>query len=97
MSTTVKARDFEKAALKKGFTADRGKDHIVFTYVREDGKIERTLRTKISHNAGDISSSNLSKMKRQLGFSTIEEFQAYISCTLNLDEYRHMLKNQGLL
>ncbi|HJJ27971.1 MAG TPA: hypothetical protein O0X70_01090 [Methanocorpusculum sp.] len=95
MSSTVKARDFEKAAQKKGFCLDRCHDHIFFRLIKPDGTFDDRIQTKISHGAVDISASNLSKMKRQLKFTSMEQFQNYISCTLTLDEYYVLLKKQG--
>ncbi|HJJ29159.1 MAG TPA: hypothetical protein O0X70_07210 [Methanocorpusculum sp.] len=97
MAATVKARDFLHAAEKKGFDVKRAGDHIQFYLVREDGTINHAVHTKISHGATDISASNLSKMKRQLGFSTMEELQKYIACTLSLEDYRIILQKQGLI
>lgn len=94
--SVVKARDFEKAATKKGFVVQRdNRDHITFFYRDEDGKINPRIRTKISHGSDEISASNLSKMKLQLKFKTMEKFQQYIKCTFSLAEYRQMLKEQG--
>ena len=95
MPTTVKPREFDRAAQNKGFVVDRRGDHVVYIYETEGGKKCPHVKTKVSHGETDISASNLSKMKKQLKFSTMEQFSKYIECTFTLENYRSLLKEQG--
>ncbi|HJJ28196.1 MAG TPA: hypothetical protein O0X70_02260 [Methanocorpusculum sp.] len=95
MSVSLKGRDFEHAALKKGFVQDRRRDHIVFFYVDENGRKSPFIKTKISHSTGEISASNLSKMKKQLKFEKMEQLVQYCECTFTLEQYRALLHKQG--
>ncbi|MDO5845262.1 MAG: hypothetical protein Q4Q53_08995 [Methanocorpusculum sp.] len=86
-------RKFSSAAVKKGFSENRRKDHIVFILSDEDGDNTR-IHTKISHGGGDdISDSLVSKMYKELCFPTKEDFRRFVECKLSENDYRELLKN----
>ncbi len=94
----IKKRDFERAAKNKGFLQIRRGDHIFYRFKDHERKIVDSIHTKVSHGGnGDISESLLSKMYKQMMFTTKADLQNYIACTVTEDEYREMLRSKGYI
>lgn len=92
----VKKREFERAAKNKGYLEIRRGDHIFYRFKDAEGKIVDSIHTKVSHGGnGDISESLLSKMYKQMLFTTKADLVDFIACTVTEDEYREMLRTKG--
>ena len=88
-----KAKDIQKALLKKGFTEREG-DHHFFDYYHRNKKTR--VVTKLSHSSKEVSDGLLGAMARQIGL-TGPEFRAYIDCTLSAENYKALLLERGLI
>ena len=94
-SSSRKARDIDAALCKKGFKKTNG-DHVwYYFYDRQTGAT--LAQTKISHGAMGmtIGAKLISQMARQLHL-TKAQFLELIDCTLSEEDYREILKTQGL-
>jgi len=96
MIMPLKKQDFKRAATNKGYIEIRRGDHIIYRFTDREGRIYDQIHTKVSHGGGgDISEDLLSKMYKQMKFSTKVDFSEYIACHISEDEYREMLRTKG--
>ncbi len=91
MGRVRKGRDIDVALCKKGFRREIDGDHVC--YLLTGSKV----KTKTSHGAmGDTIGTNLiSRMSRQLHL-TKSQFLDFIDCTISEEDYREILRKQGV-
>ncbi len=96
MGKVYSGRTIEAALLKKGFLKESDGDHIRY-YFPNKARTDWVVRTKISHGmqGKTIDSWLLTQMARQLHL-TKAQFLELIDCTLSEEDYREILKTQGL-
>lgn len=87
-------KEVRKSLKKKGFKEESDKDHVYYWYYNDD-KVTK-IKTKVSHNAQDISDPLISLMARQLHLSNTE-FKNLIQCTLSKEQYREVLFSKAIL
>lgn len=87
----MKAKDIERAFLKKGFVPNGGDHKFFVLYV--DGK-KTSIRTKISHGERDIHSPLLEQIQKQVGLS-VNDFQDLVNCPLSKERYIEKLRECG--
>ena len=93
----AKRRDFEKAALKKGFREIRKGTHVFYRYTDSKGEVYDRVHTMVSHGSGysDLSDALISKMSKQLLFDKKKDFEEFIECTYSEKKYRDHLRKEG--
>ena len=84
----MKTLEIRRALLKKGFKMSEGDHHNYYLYY--EGK-KTSVRTKISHNDTDIGDPLIRAMAQQLKLSK-NEFSEYVACTLCLEKYYEILR-----
>lgn len=55
------------------------------------------IRTMVSHGNDDIGKPLLSKIKRQMGFDSTEDFNSYVDCDMSYEAYVTYLTTNGKL
>lgn len=79
--------------LKKGFHKENKSSHHCFYYLYIGDKKTR-IYTYLSHSSDkEINSKVLGKMKKQLRFNTRENFDNFLDCPFNGNDYLKMLKD----
>ena len=89
----LKAKDVEKALLKKGFRKDN-KDHRRFR-LWVDG-VMRKVNTMTSHNSQEIG-HNLQTMMAMQMYLTKNEFLIFVSCQMTEQDYIERLKAKDII
>jgi hypothetical protein len=82
------ARAVDSALLQKGFRSHNS-DHVYY-YLHVDGR-KTMIRTKISHNARDITENLLALMARQVKL-TKRQFLELVDCPLTNEQYVRLLR-----
>jgi len=92
MGSVRKGRDIDAGLCGAGFVRTIDGDHVRYILT------ETNVKTKVSHGAmGDTIGANLiSRMSRQLHLSE-QQFLALIDGELSEDEYREILRNEGII
>ena len=96
MSRIRSARNIDSALCKKGFRRNVSHDHVYYFLIDSTGN-DVGIVTKISHGMGGstIGVPLISAMSRQLHLSK-QQFLDFIDCTLTEEQYRTILREQGL-
>lgn len=83
---------------RKGFTVLYGADHIVLSFVDQNGKIAHNVRTKLSHDSSGatIGAELIARMAKQC-FLTTKQFLELVDCTMTAKEYCRILTEKGEL
>jgi hypothetical protein len=91
MGSNRKGRDIDTALCKKGFRRISGGKHVRYVLTGRAG-----IRTMISHGmlGSSLDAKLIGDMARQLRISK-EQFLALIDCSMNSDEYRSIIEEQG--
>jgi hypothetical protein len=89
-----KSEEIKHSLLKKGFKLREG-DHSYLIFYSQ-GK-ESQIATKISHGSGSPGKDILSKIKRQLCFNSQGDFERFIDCYMDREEYESYLKKKNLI
>ncbi|MHB8561015.1 MAG: type II toxin-antitoxin system HicA family toxin [Thermoplasmataceae archaeon] len=89
-----KTEEIKQSLLKKGFILKEG-DHSYFVFYHS-GKATGIF-TKVSHGSTPPGKDILSKIKRQLHFSSQKDFEKLIDCPMKQEEYENYLKRQNLI
>ena len=93
----IEREKIRKGLKEKGFVeVSKKKDHD-FYYLYVEGK-KRSIFTKLSRGSGfrDYSDGLVRDVYRQIGLSK-EDFLRYLDCSLTLDRYIQMLREQNRL
>ena len=92
MGNVRKGRDIDAGLCSSGFTREVDGDHVRYVLTGT------SVKTKVSHGAmGDTIGANLiSRMSRQLHLSK-QQFLALIDGTMNEEEYRELLRQEGVI
>ncbi len=92
MGNARSGRDIDAALRLKGFRRDMEGKHIRYFLTDEE-----QIRTMISH--GDLGTTIgaplISKMSRQLRL-TKQQFLDFVDCTISEEDYRAILRDQGI-
>jgi len=97
MSSVRSGRNIDSALVKKGFLRFQDSDHVRYRFFGPDNA-NPVARTKMSHGVvGDtIGAKLISEMARQLHL-TKKQFLDLIDCTVSEEDYRTILREQGML
>ncbi len=77
------------AALKrKGFQSSNS-HHVTFLYLKKDGTLS-SIRTRVSHNSGDINDYLIGEMAKQCKLSK-NDFKDFVDCRLSQDGYEKLV------
>jgi hypothetical protein len=91
MRSVRKTKHMESALGKKGFERDNRHHRIWRLWV--NGRVS-TVSTMFSHGATDYGINLLKKVSRQLNL-TADEFDKFMDCPMDGDEYRQLMIDRG--
>ncbi len=77
------------AALKKKGFLPSNSHHVMFLYQKKDGTLSG-IRTRVSHNSGDINDYLIGQMAKQCNLSK-EDFKNFVDCRLSRDGYEKLV------
>ena len=96
---TIKPERLKRSMIKKGFAFKEGGNHTKFIFVHTTpGKVPvTTIMSRGGHGKDAIGPALASRMRRELGFDTLEQLERYEECVLTEEEYVDILKANGTL
>ena len=81
---TIKPERLKRSMIKKGFAFKEGGNHTKFIFVHTTpGKVPvTTIMSRGGHGKDAIGPALASRMRRELGFDTLEQLERYEECVL---------------
>lgn len=88
-------RKLIQALLKKGFVEQVAGRHKKYHFQKIDGTLSGDVWTVMSHSHDELDDYLISKVSHQMHL-TKDDLVRFYNCPLQLDEYREILKSQGI-
>lgn len=79
----------------KGFQVEPWHDHVYLVLVVNG--VATSVRTKLSHGGGDPGRDLMSKMKKDLRFSSQRDFETFVDCKTSYVQYVEMLRDSSVI
>ena len=89
--TSIKAKDLERALLKKGFQKREGGSHTQYFFYHKSKKT--AIRVSISRGSESVYSNDLIfYVRKQMNLLNNQQLELFVECTLTEEDYIKHLK-----
>jgi predicted RNA binding protein YcfA (HicA-like mRNA interferase family) len=90
----IKARDLEKALVKKGFQRQEGSRHTQYYFYYQNKRT--SVRVSISRGSNSVYSDSLiAYVRKEMKLPDKRQFELFIECALTEEKYSEYLINNG--